>query len=178
MKEQVVLVNQFDEPLGVMDKLEAHQKPVLHRAFSVFVFNSKGQMLLQKRAGEKYHSAGLWTNACCSHPRPGEETHAAACRRLEEEMGFTTPLKKVFDFIYKATFENGLHEYEFDHVFTGIYDEDVKPDPGEVSEYCFMDMDEIKNSLVSDPGKFTAWFVIAFPRIEQWRGGMIEQRLN
>ena len=93
-------------------------------------------------------------------------------------MGFTTPLKKVFDFIYKATFENGLHEYEFDHVFTGIYDEDVKPDPGEVSEYCFMDMDEIKNSLVSDPGKFTAWFVIAFPRIEQWRGGMIEQMLN
>src|SRR4051812_36262993 len=109
--EEVILVNDKDEQVGTMEKMAAHRKALLHRAFSVFVFNSKGEMLLQQRSGEKYHSAGLWTNACCSHPRPGEEVLPAATRRLNEEMGFTTPLEKAFHFTYKASFENGLSEH-------------------------------------------------------------------
>lgn len=169
MKEQVILVNESDAPVGIMEKMEAHRKPVLHRAFSVFIFNSKGEMLLQKRAGHKYHSAGLWTNACCSHPRPGEEIGVAASRRLEEEMGFSTRLEKTFDFIYKASFGNGLHEYEFDHVFIGKYDEMIKPDPDEVSDYCYMNMEAIHTSLQVNPEKYTAWFGIAFPKIALWK---------
>ena len=169
MKEQVILVNESDAPVGIMEKMEAHRKPVLHRAFSVFIFNSKGEMLLQKRAGHKYHSAGLWTNACCSHPRPGEEIGVAASRRLEEEMGFSTRLEKTFDFIYKASFGNGLHEYEFDHVFIGKYDEMIKPDHDEVSDYCYMNMEAIHTSLQVNPEKYTAWFGIAFPKIALWK---------
>ena len=115
----VILVDEHDVQTGTMEKMEVHQKALLHRAFSIFIFNEKGEMLLQKRADRKYHSAGLWTNACCSHPKPGEETLAAAEIRLQEEMGFNTELKKAFDFIYKAPFDNGLTEYEFDHVFIG-----------------------------------------------------------
>src|SRR6187402_540851 len=112
-RNKVVLVNPDDDEIAVMDKMEAHQKGLLHRAFSIFVFNSKGEMLMQQRAEEKYHSGGLWTNACCSHPRPGEKTEEAARRRLKEELGFETPLTEIFDFIYKAEFINGLEEYEF-----------------------------------------------------------------
>ncbi|MBC7830100.1 MAG: isopentenyl-diphosphate Delta-isomerase [Chitinophagaceae bacterium] len=169
VKEQVILVNESDDQVGTMEKMEAHQQPVLHRAFSVFIFNTKGEMLLQKRAAHKYHSAGLWTNACCSHPRPGESIQMAAVRRLEEEMGFSTKLEKTFDFIYKASFGNGLHEFEFDHVFTGNYNEQIMPDPDEVSDFCFMEMDAIQASLDSDPGKYTAWFAIAFPKIADWK---------
>src|SRR5215468_430433 len=115
--EQVILVNELDEEIGTMEKLSAHEQGVLHRAISVFIFNEKGEMLLQQRASRKYHSGGLWTNACCSHPHPGEATHAAALRRLKEEMGFETSLKKAFDFVYKTSFDNGLTEHEFDHVF-------------------------------------------------------------
>lgn len=125
-------------------------------------------MLLQKRASNKYHSAGLWTNACCSHPRPGENIHAAASRRLNEEMGFSTHLEKIFDFIYKASFANGLHEYEYDHVFMGKYDDKISPNPEEVSDFCFMHLQAIQDSLASNPGNFTAWFAIAFPKIVQW----------
>jgi isopentenyl-diphosphate delta-isomerase len=125
-------------------------------------------MLLQQRAKSKYHSAGLWTNACCSHPRPGEDTMAAAQRRLHEELGINTPIKKIFDFTYKASFDNGLTEHEFDHVFTGNYTGGIKPNKDEVQDYCFKSMDEISNSLLSHPHKYTAWFHIAFPKVLQW----------
>ena len=119
--EEVILVNEQDEQTGTIEKMEAHRKALLHRAFSVFIFNGKGEMLLQQRAMGKYHSPGLWTNACCSHPRPGEEVETAAFRRLKEEMGIETSLKKIFDFIYRTEFDNGLTEYEFDHVYIGTY---------------------------------------------------------
>lgn len=163
--EHVILVDETDTPVGTMEKMEAHQKALLHRAFSVFIFNSKGEMLLQRRASGKYHSPGLWTNACCSHPRPGEDTRHAALRRLGEELGFSTPLEKSFDFIYRTEFGNGLTEYEFDHVFVGHYDGAIAPDSGEVSEYCFRTPDAIRADLASEPGRFTAWFHLAFPLI-------------
>src|SRR5262245_45397537 len=120
--QQVILVNELDLATGVMEKMEAHEKGLLHRAFSIFIFNSKGEMLLQQRALGKYHSGGLWSNTCCSHPQPGEDILLSAQNRLQEEMGFTTTLNKIFDFTYKADFGNGLTEYEFDHVFAGQYD--------------------------------------------------------
>lgn len=165
---EVIIVNELDEPVGTMEKMEAHEKAILHRAFSVFIFNSKGQMLLQQRALKKYHSGGLWTNACCSHPLPGEETIAAAKRRLHEELGFTTGLKKAFHFTYKAPFDNGLTEYEYDHVFTGKFEGAIHPDAEEVSDYCYLTMDEIEQSLQSHPRKYTAWFHIAFPQLREW----------
>lgn len=166
MEEYVVLVNEMDEETGIMEKMEAHRKALLHRAFSVFIFNRKGEMLLQKRAMKKYHSGGLWTNACCSHPRPGEDIQEAALRRLKEEMGFTTSLKKIFAFTYKASFDNGLTEHEYDHVFAGIYEDEITPNEDEVSEYCYKPVPEIKEMLQSHPVKFTEWFKIAFPKIE------------
>src|SRR5580658_4397934 len=136
-QEEVVLVDESDQPVGVMEKMEAHRRGLLHRAFSVFIFNSRGEMLLQQRAPEKYHSAGLWTNACCSHPRPGEDTREGAVRRLKEELGFTTHLEKLFEFTYRSEFDNGLTEFEFDHVFIGVYDQEISPDKKEASDYCF-----------------------------------------
>lgn len=170
MKEEdkVILVNEHDDMVGAMDKMEAHKQGLLHRAFSIFIFNSKAEMLLQQRALTKYHSGGLWTNACCSHPRPGEKTKDAAVRRLDEELGFETPLEKVFDFVYKAEFDNGLTEYEFDHVFAGEYEGEVNINIEEVVDYCYKDIPEIKNMLQAHPKKFTAWFHLAFPRIEEW----------
>ena len=164
----VILVDEHDVQTGTMEKMEVHQKALLHRAFSVFIFNEKGEMLLQKRADKKYHSGGLWTNACCSHPQPGEETLSAAGTRLQEEMGFGTTLTKAFDFIYKAPFDNGLTEYEFDHVFTGTYEGEIVPDADEVSDYCYQAVDEIKNSIKSHPHKYTEWFKIAFPKMEAY----------
>lgn len=166
--EDIILVNEHDVPVGTMEKMEAHRKGLLHRAFSVFIFNSKGEMLLQQRALNKYHSGGLWTNACCSHPRPGEATIAAATRRLQEEMGFTTQLEKIFDFTYKKEFDNGLTEFEFDHVFTGSYENAIVSDADEVHDYCYKPMQAIKDSLASHPAKYTAWFHIAFPLVEKW----------
>jgi isopentenyl-diphosphate delta-isomerase len=166
-KEEVILVDKDDNPVGAMEKMEAHRKAVLHRAFSVFIFNGKGEMLLQQRAPQKYHSAGQWTNTCCSHPRPGEDTRQAALRRLQEEMGFTTILEKLFDFTYKAEFENGLTEFEFDHVFTGIYDGDINPDPAEVGDHCFKTLDEIGVDLAAQPEKYTPWFHLAFPAVSK-----------
>lgn len=168
MKEEVILVNENDEALGAMEKMEAHLKAVLHRAFSVFIFNEKGEMLLQQRAKHKYHSGGLWTNACCSHPRPGEETMDAAKRRLQEEMGFQTPLKKITDFIYKTELENGITEFEFDHLLAGTYDGPVKMNSEEVSDFCYKEIQEIKQSLQSHPQKYTIWFQLAFPKVEEW----------
>lgn len=165
-EKEVVLVNERDESLGTMEKMDAHRKGVLHRAFSVFIFNSKGEMLLQQRARNKYHSGGLWTNACCSHPGADEAVAAAAERRLREEMGFSVSLEKIFDFIYRSEMENGLTEHEFDHVYVGFYDGDIKPDKNEVQDYCYKSMDDIKQNLQSHPDHYTAWFHIAFPRIE------------
>jgi isopentenyl-diphosphate delta-isomerase len=165
--EEVILVNEADAPVGTMEKMEAHRKALLHRAFSVFIFNSRGEMLLQRRASGKYHSPGLWTNACCSHPRPGEETHSAASRRLAEEMGFTTRLEKLFDFTYRSEFDNGLTEFEFDHVFVGQYDADIHPDAAEVSDYCYQSLDEIKQGMEARPDHFTSWFHLAFPLVTE-----------
>jgi isopentenyl-diphosphate Delta-isomerase len=165
---EVILVDEHDVQTGTMEKMEVHQKALLHRAFSVFVFNDKGEMLLHKRADKKYHSGGLWTNACCSHPKPGEETRVAAAIRLQEEMGFNTELTKAFDFIYNAPFDNGLTEHEFDHVFIGRYEGDIVPNTEEVSDYCYKPVDEIKTSIQTHPQKYTEWFKIAFPKMEAY----------
>ncbi|MHA4843846.1 isopentenyl-diphosphate Delta-isomerase [Flavitalea antarctica] len=164
--QEVILVNEQDVEIGKMEKLEAHQKAVLHRAFSVFIFNKKGEMLLQQRARNKYHSAGLWTNACCSHPSPGEDTLSAASRRLIEEMGFSTALTKIFEFTYQTRFDNGLTEHEYDHVYTGVFEGTIKPNPDEVKDYCFKSLDEIEATLQSHPAKYTSWFHIAFPKVK------------
>lgn len=165
-EEAVILVDEQDMETGTMEKMEAHRKAVLHRAFSIFIFNEKGEMLLQRRALNKYHSGGLWTNACCSHPRPGESTLDAARRRLREELGFETALSDAFQFVYKAAFDNGLTEYEYDHVFIGQYQGLVHPNPDEVGDYCYKQMEEIRSSMLSHPHKYTEWFKIAFPRLE------------
>jgi isopentenyl-diphosphate Delta-isomerase len=166
--QEVILVNEHDEETGRMEKMEAHEKALLHRAFSVFIFNSKGEMLLQQRAADKYHSSGLWTNACCSHPMPGETTADAATRRLQEEMGFIAPLQKAFHFTYKAPFDNGLTEYEYDHVFTGFYEGAITPNPEEVQAYCYKSLAAIHQDLADQPEQYTAWFKIAFPMVEEW----------
>ncbi len=163
--EKVILVNEQDEEIGTIEKMEAHRKALLHRAFSIFIFNGNGEMLLQQRALGKYHSPGLWTNACCSHPRPGEKVEEAAARRLKEEMGIDTPLKKIFDFIYRADFENGLTEFEFDHVYTGKYNGALKPDKQEINDYCFRSPEDIEEDLKNYPAKYSAWFKIAFPEL-------------
>jgi isopentenyl-diphosphate delta-isomerase, type 1 len=166
--QSVVLVTESDEMTGVAEKMEAHQKGLLHRAFSIFIFNSQGEMLLQQRAMSKYHSAGLWTNACCSHPGPGEDVEQSARIRLKEEMGFDTPVQKIFEFIYRAGFDNGLTEHELDHVFTGIYDGPVDYNPEEVMNYAYRPIGQIIASLSQSPHEYTAWFRIAFPRIQEW----------
>jgi len=149
--------------------MEAHRKALLHRAFSIFIFNTKGEMLLQQRAMGKYHSPGLWTNTCCSHPRPGETVEDAAVRRLKEEMGITTPLEKIFDFIYRTEFDNGLTEFEFDHVFTGSFSGTLNPDRQEVHDYCFRSMEAIEQDLQRSPEKYSEWFKIAFPLLHDKR---------
>lgn len=166
--DEVVLVNIHDQPTGTMEKMAAHHAPNLHRAFSVFLFNRDRKMLLQQRAHSKYHSGGLWTNTCCSHPKPGEETVAAAKRRLEEELGVKADLNFAFDFIYQVAFENGLYEYEYDHVFIGSYHGDVHPNPEEVSAYCYKSLEEIKADLATQPQLYTEWFKIALPKLEAY----------
>lgn len=168
MLEEVVLVNEKDEPVGTMEKMEAHRLAVLHRAFSVFVFNKNGDVLMQQRAFSKYHSGGLWTNTCCSHPRPGEPVLDAAHRRLQEEMGFNTALTKAFDFTYKADFENGLTEHEFDHVFIGIYDGLIHFNTDEVAAYAFIPAQDLEQQIQETPERFTAWFHIAYPKLKVW----------
>jgi isopentenyl-diphosphate Delta-isomerase len=165
---QVILVDENDSPVGASEKMKAHVEGLLHRAFSIFIFNEKGEMLLQQRALNKYHSGGLWTNACCSHPAPGEETQVAAIRRLQEEMGFKTRIEKVFDFVYKADFDNGLTEFEFDHVFVGQYYGVFNFNNEEVADTCYKSIAEINQSLQTHPAKYTVWFQIAFPKIEEW----------
>jgi isopentenyl-diphosphate Delta-isomerase len=166
--QEVLLVNEQDEPVGILEKMEAHRKGLLHRAFSVFVFDKHGRMLLQQRAAQKYHGGGLWTNTCCSHPYPEEAVEDAASRRLQEEMGFTTPLEKIFAFTYRANVENGLVEHEYDHVFAGKYEGSLHLNPEEVSDSRYMEMDAIEDWLSTDPAAFTTWFRIAFPLVKSW----------
>ena len=162
MEEKVILVDTLDNQIGLMPKMEAHEKAVLHRAFSVFVFNNKGELLLQQRAAEKYHSPLLWTNTCCSHQRNGETSLAAGKRRLEEEMGFTCQLEEVFSFIYKAPFDNGLTEHELDHVMVGEFNENPVINTDEVAAYKWMTLDAVKKNIETHSELYTEWFKIIF----------------
>ena len=161
-EEQVILVNENDEPIGVMNKLEAHEKAVLHRAFSVFILNDKNEVMLQQRAHHKYHSPLLWTNTCCSHQRYGETNTEAGKRRLYEEMGFKTPLKELFHFIYKAPFDNGLTEHELDHVMIGYYNDAPFINTEEVESWKWMPIETIKDDMIKNPEIYTVWFKIIF----------------
>jgi isopentenyl-diphosphate delta-isomerase len=165
MQEQVILVDELDNAIGTMEKMEAHEKGLLHRAFSVFIFNGKGELLLQQRALTKYHSAGLWTNTCCSHPRPNETVLNAAKRRLTEEMGLNCEVDHKTSFIYKTDFDNGLTEHEFDHVFFGHYDQDPIINPEEVENFVWMDVNKIMNDIEKNPKKYTSWFKIAMKNL-------------
>ncbi len=164
--EKVILVDENDREIGLMEKMEAHQKGFLHRAFSIFIFNEEGQLLLQQRALDKYHSGGLWTNTCCSHPRDQEDIVEAGVRRLQEEMGFTTQLKPVFSFIYKAKLDNDLTEHELDHVLIGTYSADPSPNSGEVGGWKYVALDFLKNDIVENPQQYTVWFLEIFDRVK------------
>ncbi|QED37651.1 isopentenyl-diphosphate Delta-isomerase [Antarcticibacterium arcticum] len=166
-EENVILVNEKDEQIGLMPKMEAHQKGILHRAFSVFVFNQKNELMLQQRAHSKYHSPGLWTNTCCSHQREGESNIEAGKRRLEEEMGFSTELKDTISFIYKAPFDNGLTEHEFDHILVGKYEKDPVLNPEEASAFKWMSLENVKKDMEVNPEIYTAWFKIIFDKYYQ-----------
>jgi isopentenyl-diphosphate delta-isomerase len=163
-EELVVLVNENDVPIGLMPKLEAHEKAVLHRAFSVFILNDKNELMLQQRAAHKYHSPLLWTNTCCSHQRENETNIGAGNRRLFEEMGFNTELKELFSFIYKAPFDNGLTEHELDHVMIGYYNGEPVINPDEVESWKWLDIDEVRKDMEENPENYTAWFKIIFDK--------------
>ncbi len=164
-EDQVVLVDLHDNPLGEMGKLEAHQKGVLHQAISVFIFNRLGEMLLQRRAEHKYHSAGKWSNTACSHPRPGEEVARAADRRLWEEMKIASDLRHQFYFVYRAEFESGLVEHELDHVFIGLCDDQPEPAPEEVAAFRWATVDAVRRDMTERPQDFTPWFRVCFDRV-------------
>jgi isopentenyl-diphosphate delta-isomerase len=166
-EEKVILVNEKDEPIGLMPKMEAHEKGLLHRAFSVFVFNDKNELMLQQRALSKYHSPGLWTNTCCSHQREGESNIQAGKRRLQEEMGFTTNLKDTMAFIYKAPFDNGLTEHEFDHILVGNFNDLPDLNPQEVSAWKWMKLEEVQKDMKNHPERYTEWFKIIFDKYYQ-----------
>lgn len=156
--DEVVLVNDQDEIIGTMEKMEAHQLGLLHRAFSILIFNARGEMLIQKRAASKYHSAGLWTNACCSHPKPGETMELAVNRRLLEELGIHCKLDFVYKFSYRAEFTSGLIENEIDYVYLGIFDGNPVLNPLEVEDFQFMALPDLKNDIQSHPDQYTEWF--------------------
>lgn len=165
MKEElVILVDENDNKIGLMPKMEAHQKAVLHRAFSVFVFNDKKELMLQQRALHKYHSPGLWTNTCCSHQRDGESNIEAGIRRLQEEMGFTVPLEESISFIYKAPFDNGLTEHELDHILIGHSEQEPVINEEEVAAWKWMGLEDVKQDIVNRPELYTAWFKIIFDK--------------
>ncbi|ANH60660.1 isopentenyl-diphosphate Delta-isomerase [Dokdonia donghaensis] len=165
MKEElVILVDENDNKIGLMPKMEAHEKAVLHRAFSVFVFNDKKELMLQQRALHKYHSPGLWTNTCCSHQRDGESNIEAGTRRLQEEMGFTVPLEESISFIYKAPFDNGLTEHELDHILIGHSEQEPVINEEEVAAWKWMGLENVKQDIVNRPELYTAWFKIIFDK--------------
>lgn len=162
MEEYVILVDENDQPIGRMEKQAAHVTPHLHRAFSIFIFNSKGELLMQQRALTKYHSPGLWTNTCCSHPRDGETLAEATSRRLMEEMGMACEMREVYTFIYKAPVGQGLTEHEFDHVFIGQSDDIPQINHEEVESWKYMGLNDLKEDLLLHPKLYTEWFKITF----------------
>lgn len=166
-EEEVILVNNKDEQIGLMPKMEAHEKGLLHRAFSVFVFNDRNELMLQQRALSKYHSPGLWTNTCCSHQREGESNIAAGKRRLQEEMGFSTDLRDTISFIYKAPFDNGLTEHEFDHILVGKFNDEPSLNPEEAADYKWLNLEEVRRDMRENPHIYTEWFKIIFDKYYQ-----------
>jgi isopentenyl-diphosphate delta-isomerase len=167
--EFVVLVDEQDNAIGKMEKQQAHVEGALHRAFSIFIFNSEKKLLIQKRASSKYHCAGLWTNTCCSHPRENESLQDAANRRLQEEMGMTCELKPLFSFVYKAEFENGLTEHEFDHVLFGESNQIPELNLDEVEEFKFIGLEELQTEIKQNPKNFTPWFLLALDRVKEFK---------
>ena len=167
---RVILVDEDDNPVGTEEKLNAHQNGgKLHRCFSIFVFNDKGEMMLQKRADGKYHCGGLWTNTCCSHPKPSEDVEDAAHRRIQEEMGFDCSMEEVFVFQYKADFDNGLTEHEMDHTFIGRYNKDPNPNSEEVGDWKWIKINDLKKDIQKNPDKDTPWFKIAVEKVLKHR---------
>jgi isopentenyl-diphosphate delta-isomerase len=164
MRKKVILVDEFDRMVGMEEKMKAHEKGLLHRAFSVFVVNEQDELLLQQRAGNKYHSPGLWTNTCCSHPAPGEDLRQSAEKRLREEMGFSCALTWLFKFTYKISFDNKLTEHEVDHVFLGRYHAQPVPNPSEVAEWRWESFDTLKRDMIENPQQYTFWFRHVFER--------------
>ncbi|MGA6119921.1 isopentenyl-diphosphate Delta-isomerase [Sphingobacterium anhuiense] len=164
-RNKVILVDEQDHVVGEMDKMEAHEKGILHRAFSIFIFNTKGQMLIHQRANEKYHGGGLWTNACCSHPQWDEDVEESAKERLQFEMGLQCELKRVFSFIYHTPVENNLIEHEYDHVLVGYTDREPVPNVNEVMNYKWIDRLDLLQQIAAEPDAFTYWFRIALPQI-------------
>lgn len=172
--EHVVLVDLFDKLVGTSEKYIAHKQGLLHRAVSIIVLNDKNEMLLQQRAFQKYHSGGLWTNACCTHPRLNENALSAAGRRLFEEMGFQAPLFKIFDFVYKCRLPNGLIEFEFDHVFFGRYSNGIAFNPSEVFDFAYKPVSRIENDLDENPSVYTEWFKIMFHIYKKYHNYLCE----
>lgn len=175
--ENVILVNEQDEQIGLMEKLEAHEKGALHRAVSVFIFNKKGELLLQKRAATKYHGAGLWTNTCCTHPRDGETNLECASRRLKQEMGIETELEEQFSFVYKGEVENGLIENEFDHVFFGVHEGKIELNSNEAEDCTFASLDKVFTDAANMPEHYSIWFRIIIDKFRDHLTGM-EHRLR
>jgi isopentenyl-diphosphate delta-isomerase len=165
LREEVILVDESDEQVGVAEKLATHTSAKLHRAFSIFIFSSDGKLLLQKRTASKYHSRGLWSNTCCGHPRPGETTEVASLRRLYEEMGFQCEIRKLFAFTYYAQLENGLFEHEYDHVFIGQFDGSPDPSPDEVEDWKWIDLPALKTEMETNPEDFTYWFKLSLDEV-------------
>jgi len=163
--EKIIIVDRKDRQIGTGEKLDVHRKGRLHRAFSIFIFNPEGETLLQRRAAGKYHSAGLWTNTCCSHPREGEKLEEAVHRRLRQEMGFDCALKEIFSFIYKVKFGNGLYEHEFDHVFVGSFEGKPAPDPEEADGWKWVSLEELKADIKRSPEKYTYWLRASLDRL-------------
>lgn len=168
--EQVILVDSNDNVLGTMEKMEAHSRGLLHRAFSVLLFNSHGELLLQQRSVKKYHSGGLWTNTCCSHPRPGEKTATAVYRRLKEEMGIITETRALYSFVYTISFDQGLTEHELDHVFVGHYDGDPIINPDEIKDWKWVNLDSLREDIALYPDQYTYWFklILNHPEIHRY----------
>lgn len=168
MEEKVILVDDQDRAIGTMEKLKAHREGILHRAISVFLFDEQGRLLIHQRAAHKYHSANLWTNTCCSHPRPGEHVLDAAHRRLNEEMGMEADLSFAFSFCYRAAFDNGLTEHEFDHVFVGRCSDLPSPDPAEVAAYRWLNRSDIELDIAAQPDSYTEWFKLIYRQAFDW----------
>lgn len=171
MEDQVVLVDESDNQIGVEGKMAVHVSGNLHRAISVFVFDAANRLLLQQRASTKYHSGGLWSNTCCSHPRPDEDTISAASRRLREEMGFECELSKAFSFVYRATFANRLIEHEYDHVFFGRYEGVPVPNRNEADDWRWMDMAKLSADVTRNPGAYSFWLAVCLDRVVAYRAG-------